>query len=177
MIGLLPLTTALVAACTPTWADDPKAKPTPAPELTGVTEWVNSKPLTLADQKGKVVILHFWTHGCVNCVNNYPHYKAWGKLYKDKDKDVVGIGVHTPEFDAEKKVEAVTAAVKKHDLPFAVAMDNDGTNWKAWNNRYWPCVYLVDKAGNVRYHWEGELGKDGEVAMRKRIDELLAEKK
>jgi peroxiredoxin len=172
---LLPLTILLAAACAPTRADDPKAKPTPSPELTGVTEWVNSKPLTLADQKGKVVVLHFWTHGCVNCVNNYPHYKAWGRQYKDKD--VTAIGVHTPEFGGEKKVEAVKAAVKKHDLPFAVAMDNDMKNWKAWNNRYWPCVYLIDKAGNVRYHWEGELGKDGEATMRKRIDELLAEGK
>jgi peroxiredoxin len=166
---------ALAAAFATTSAEDPKAKAKPAPELTGVTEWVNAKPLTLADQKGKVVILHFWTHGCINCANNYPHYKAWGKLYKNKD--VTAIGVHTPEFDAEKKVEAVKAAVKKHDLPFAVAMDNDGKIWKAWNNRYWPCVYLIDKAGNVRYHWEGELGKDGEATMRKRIDALLAEGK
>jgi hypothetical protein len=66
MVRYIPLTIALVAACSPIRAEEPKAKPTLAPELTGVTEWVNSKPLKLADQKGKVVILHFWTHGCIN---------------------------------------------------------------------------------------------------------------
>ena len=168
----------LIASCSP--ADpadsaDPKEKSYPAAELTGVTEWVNSKPLKLADLKGKVVILHFWTNGCINCVHNYPHYREWNKLYKDKE--VTMIGVHTPEFDAEKKIEAIKAAVKKHELTFAVAVDNDAANWKAWKNNYWPCVYLIDKNGEVRHRWEGELGIDGEATMRTRIDDLLAEKK
>ncbi|MGL4553068.1 MAG: redoxin domain-containing protein [Gemmataceae bacterium] len=172
---LMSLAVAVTAALSLARADEAGAKPVPAPELTGVTGWVNSKPLKLADLKGKVVVLHFWTHGCINCVNNYPHYRAWGKRYQGKD--VAAIGVHTPEFDREKKVAAIEAAVKKHELPFAVAVDNDGKTWRAWNNRYWPCVYLVDKGGNVRYHWEGELGKDGEATMRRRIDELLREGK
>ena len=150
-------------------------KPTPAPELTGVTDWVNAKPLTLADQKGKVVVLHFWTNGCVNCVNNYPHYRAWQDKYKDS-KELLLLGVHTPEFDGEKDVARIKERMTKHKLTFAVAVDNDMATWKAWGNRYWPCVYVVDKAGNVRHRWEGELGADGYKKVTAQIDELLAEK-
>ena len=149
-------------------------EPTPAPEFAGVTDWVNTKPLKLADQKGKVVVLHFWTHGCVNCVNNYPHYRAWQEKYKDA-KDLLLVGVHTPEFDAEKDVDRIKERMTKNKLAFAVAVDNDGATWKAWGNRYWPCVYLVDKAGRVRYRWEGELGDGGAKKMAGLIDALLAE--
>jgi len=117
----------------PTWAatsneDKPDGA---APEFTGVTEWVNSKPLKLADQKGKVVIVHFWTNGCINCVHNYPHYRAWTKKYKD-NKDLIIVGIHTPEFDAEKNVDRIKDRAKKNELTFAIAVDNDGANWKAW---------------------------------------------
>src|ERR1700683_3970077 len=60
-----------------------------APEFTGVTEWINSKPLKLADQKGKVVVVHFWTNGCINCIHNYPHYRAWQDKYKDNKNLVI----------------------------------------------------------------------------------------
>jgi peroxiredoxin len=146
----------------------------PAPEFTGVTEWVNSTPLKLADQKGKVVVVHFWTNGCINCIHNYPHYRTWLDKYKD-DKDLVIVGVHTPEFDAEKNVDRIKVRATKNRLTFAIAVDNDGANWKAWGNRYWPCVYLVDKAGKVRHRWEGELGAKGYKTMTGRIDKLLAE--
>lgn len=174
-IALVGWSVALGAA---TWAAlgtgaDPK--PTPAPELTDVTAWVNTKPLKLADQKGRVVVLHFWTHGCFNCVNNYPHYRAWQKAYKDNEAFLM-VGVHTPEFRAERDVDAIKAQVKKHELDFAVAVDNDGKNWKAWNNRYWPCVYLIDKTGAVRERWEGELGEKGFKQLTRSIDALLAEK-
>ena len=139
-----------------------------------MTDRVNTKPLKLADQKGKVVVLHFWTHGCVNCVNNYPHYRAWQEKYKDA-KDLLLVGVHTPEFDAEKDVDRIKERMTKNKLAFAVAVDNDGATWKAWGNRYWPCVYLVDKAGRVRYRWEGELGDGGAKKMAGLIDALLAE--
>jgi hypothetical protein len=76
-------------------------KATAAPEFAGVTEWLNSKPLKLADQKGKVVIVHFWTNGWINCIHNYPHYRAWQEKFKDS-KNLVIVGVHTPEFEAEK---------------------------------------------------------------------------
>ena len=153
-------------------ADQPAV---PAPEFRGVKEWINSKPIKLADQKGKVVVVHFWTNGCINCIHNYPHYRSWQEKYKD-DKNLLIIGVHTPEFDAEKDVKQIKDRMAKNKLSFAVAVDNDQAVWKAWSNRYWPCVYLVDKTGNVRQRWEGELGEEGYKKMTRQIDELLAEK-
>jgi peroxiredoxin len=150
-------------------------KPIPAPELVDVTDWIGTKPVKLADWKGKVVIVHFWTHGCINCINNYPHYRAWTTDFQNKDVQILGI--HTPEFDREKKKDAIEAAMKTNKLTFPVAIDNTSSNWNAWGNRYWPCVYLVDKAGIVRQRWDGELGKDGEAKMRKIIEQLLAESK
>lgn len=169
--GLLALLGAGLAA----WAAAGDDKPVPAPELAGVTDWVNTKALKLADQKGKVVALHFWTNGCVNCVNNYPHYRAWQDKYKDS-KEFLLLGVHTPEFDGEKDVARIKDRMAKNKLTFAVAVDNDAKTWKAWGNRYWPCVYLIAKDGTVRYRWEGELGADGVKKATAQIDELLAEK-
>jgi thiol-disulfide isomerase/thioredoxin len=146
----------------------------PAPEFTGVTDWLNSKPLKLADQKGKVVIVHFWTNGCINCIHNYPHYRSWAEKYKD-NKDLVIVGVHTPEFEAEKDLDRIKDRIAKNRLTFAVAVDNKGATWRAWGNRYWPAIYLVDKSGNVRHRWEGELGNDGYRKLTGQIDELLAE--
>src|SRR5262245_1819330 len=103
---------AVLAAGGAAAAQQPVAMKVPAPELQGVTDWVNSKPLKLADQRGKVVVLHFWTHGCINCVHNYPHYKSWAEKFKDKD--FVMVGVHTPEFDAEKDVDRIRAKAKEN---------------------------------------------------------------
>jgi peroxiredoxin len=154
-------------------SDGDKA-PVAAPEFIGVTEWINSKPLKLADQKGKVVVVHFWTNGCINCIHNYPHYRAWQDKIKD-NKDLVIVGIHTPEFDAEKDVARIKESASKNGLTFAIAVDNDRQNWKAWGNRYWPCVYVLDKAGRIRQRWEGEFGADGYTTMTGMIDKLLAE--
>ena len=183
----------LLGLCLGAWAvlgrgGDPEPSPTsssavdgdnprvPAPEFTGVTDWVNSKPLKLADQKGKVVVVHFWTNGCSNCIHNYPHYRAWTEKYKD-NRDLVIVGIHTPEFAAEKDLERIKDRAAKNHLTFAIAVDNEGANWKAWGNRFWPSIYLVDKAGYVRHHWEGELGDDGYEKVTGQIDKLLAEER
>ena len=154
---------------------DGAEKPVAAPEFAGVAEWLNAKPMKMADQKGKVVVVHFWTNGCINCIHNYPHYRAWQDQYKE-NKDLIIVGIHTPEFDAEKNIDRIKERMAKNKLTFAVAVDNDGATWKAWGNRYWPSVYLVDKAGNVRHRWEGELGEDGAKKVARLIDGLLAEK-
>jgi peroxiredoxin len=146
----------------------------PAPELTGVTEWVNSKPLKLADQKGKVVVVHFWTNGCINCIHNYPHFRAWQEKFRDNENFRI-IGIHTPEFDSEKDVDRIKDRLAKNNLTFPVAVDNNRANWEAWGNQYWPALYLVDKAGNIRHRWEGELGDEGYKKLTEQIDELLAE--
>jgi thiol-disulfide isomerase/thioredoxin len=152
------------------------ASSVPAPEFTGVTSWIGSKPLKLADQKGKVVIVHFWTNGCINCIHNYPHYRAWQDRYKD-EKNLLIIGIHTPEFDNEKDVDRIKDRLAKNKLTFAVAVDNTGDNWKAWGNQFWPTIYLVDKSGRIRHRWEGELGAEGYKKVTGQIDELLREQK
>jgi thiol-disulfide isomerase/thioredoxin len=156
-------------------ATDGAPTPVAAPEFTGVTDWINSGPLKLADQKGKVVVVHFWTNGCINCIHNYPHYRAWQDKYKD-EKNLLIIGVHTPEFEPEKNVDRIKERMAKNKLTFAVAVDNEGANWIAWGNQYWPCIYLIDKTGTVRHRWEGELGADGYKKVTAQIDKLLAER-
>lgn len=148
-----------------------------APEFSGVTEWINSDPLTMSKLRGKVVLVHFWTNGCYNCVNNYVHYKSWEEKYKGKD--VVIVGIHSPETTGERDIERIKAQAQKNGLKFPIAVDNNMTNWGRWNNRYWPTVYVVDKRGVVRYGWEGELsykGAPGEETVRKLVDQLLLEK-
>jgi thiol-disulfide isomerase/thioredoxin len=146
-----------------------------APEFTGVTAWLNSQPLKLADQKGKVVVVHFWTNGCINCIHNYPYYREWQDRYKN-EKHFVMVGIHTPEFDAEKDIDTIKERLARNKLTFPVAVDSDQANWKAWSNEYWPCIYLVDKTGNVRFRWEGELGDSGYKKVTAQIDDLLGEK-
>ena len=178
--GLVILALALVASA----AIPPRAsgqylksrRTAPAPEFRDVTKWLNSEPLTMEGLRGKVVVVHFWTYGCYNCANNYPHYRAWQERYAGKDVAIVGI--HTPETEGEHDIARIKAQAKKNGLKFAIAVDNDGSNWRAWNNRVWPTVYVVDRKGVVRYGWEGELnykGQKGEETVRKTIDALLEE--
>ena len=156
------------------WSADSMAQnPAPAPEFVEAAGWINSKPLTLADRKGKVTVVHFWTHICHNCVANYPHYRAWQEKFKPDE--VLLVGIHTPEFQHDKNLAGIKAAAARAKLKFPILVDNDHANWKAWRNRYWPAVYLVDKQGKVRRKWEGELGARGFAELSKAIEELRAE--
>jgi thiol-disulfide isomerase/thioredoxin len=146
-----------------------------APEFVGITKWFNSKPISLADQRGKVVVVHFWTNGCINCIHNYPHYRAWQERYKDH-MDFVMVGVHTPEFDSEKDLSRLKDRLVQNRLTFAVAVDTEAATWRAWDNRFWPAIYVVDKQGRVRHNWDGELGTEGFKTVTDQIDALLAEK-
>ena len=119
-------------------------------------------------------MVHFWTNGCINCVHNYAYYQKWMEQYKDR-KDFQMIGVHTPEFDGEKNIDRLRERIKKNKLTFAVAVDNSSATWKAWNNEFWPCIYLVDKSGNIREKWAGELREKEFQLMTERIDALLKE--
>jgi peroxiredoxin len=130
-----------------------------APDFKGIAEWIGSEPLKIRDLRKKVVILHFWTNGCINCRRNYEHYRQW---LKDFDgKDVVMVGVHTPELEWEKDVARIRSEVEKNGLSFPVAVDTEGETWRAWDNRIWPTVYVIDQKGRVRYVWVGELAWEG----------------
>jgi methionine-R-sulfoxide reductase len=147
-----------------------------APDLREVTEWINSAPRGLAELRGKVVALHFFTYGCINCIHNQPAYKNWHERFSGKD--VVVLGIHTPEGEGERVLESVRKSLQDQGIKYPVAVDNQKANWTAWANNAWPAVYLVDKEGYVRYWWYGELnwdGAQGEKLFRERIAELLAE--
>ncbi len=140
-----------------------------APELLNET-WLNAQPLHLADLKGKVVMVEFWTYGCYNCRNVEPYVKQWHKKFAPQG--FVVVGVHSPEFDNERDIENVKRYVREHAITYPVAIDNDFATWKSYNNRYWPAMYLIDKQGVIRYVHVGE----GEYATtEQKIQALLAE--
>lgn len=125
-----------------------------APEFVGISHWLNSPPLTLADLKGKVVLVDFWTYSCINCVRTLPDLKRWYDLYKDKG--FVIVGVHTPEFAFEKKTKNVEDAIQRFGLTYPIAQDNDYQTWQAYHNAYWPADYLIDQNGVIRLIHYGE---------------------
>ncbi len=124
----------------------------PAPELAGISGWINSQPFNISSQRGKVVLVDFWTYSCINCVRTLPYLKSWHEKYPE----LVIIGVHTPEFEFEKDYDNVKAAVEKYSIKYPVAQDNDYATWRAYKNRYWPRKYLIDREGNIRYDHIGE---------------------
>lgn len=124
-----------------------------APELSNET-WLNSEPLTLAELRGKVVMVEFWTFGCINCQHVIPYTQEWYAKYKDQGFEIVG--VHTPEFAYEEDVNNVQAAVARLGVTWPVAIDNEKITWRAYANHYWPAAYLVDKQGNIRLLTIGE---------------------
>ncbi|HZC31721.1 MAG TPA: redoxin family protein [Candidatus Bathyarchaeia archaeon] len=142
----------------------------PAPELTGITAWINSPPTTLAQLRGKVVLVHFWTFDCINCIHVQPYVKAWADRYS-ADGFVV-IGVHTPELSFERNLDNVREAVAKADVRFPVAFDPNFATWNAYRNSFWPAFYFVDRAGRIRHVHFGEGDYDGSEAVIRR---LLAE--
>lgn len=125
-----------------------------APELNGVVGWINSKPLSLKDLKGKVVLIDFWTYSCINCLRTLPYVKEWARKYQDQG--LVVIGVHTPEFAFEKVISNVQRAVGELGVTYPVAIDNNYAVWKAFDNNYWPAHYFIDKEGIIRHHHFGE---------------------
>ncbi|MEI7669833.1 MAG: cytochrome c biogenesis protein DipZ [Pseudomonadota bacterium] len=133
---------------------DGLTNPYPAPEIAEIESWINSSPTTIASLKGKVVLVDFWTYSCINCVRTLPYITNWYDKYKDKG--LVVIGVHAPEFEFEKDLSNVKTAVKKHFINYPVALDNNLATWVNFNNRYWPAHYLIDKEGRVVYTNFGE---------------------
>jgi len=126
----------------------------PAPEFAGIETWLNSDPLTIAGLRGKVVLVDFWTYACINCIHTLPHLTAWHGKYKDRG--LVIVGVHTPEFAFERETGNVKKAIQRHGIRYPVAQDNRFATWNAYRNRYWPTVYLVDRGGELVFKHSGE---------------------
>lgn len=124
------------------------------PPLDGAVQWLNGQPLTREGLRGSVVFIDFWTYSCINCLRAIPYVQAWAAKYKDKG--LVVIGVHTPEFAFERDTDNVVSASKRLGLSYPIAVDSNRTIWNAFANQYWPAHYLIDATGKVRYHHFGE---------------------
>ena len=142
-----------------------------APNFTGIVSWFNTpgdKPLSLAQLKGKVVLVDFWTYSCINCQRSLPHVEGW---YNDYKKDgLVVVGVSTPEFAFEHVVSNVRSAAGNLGIDYPVAIDNNYGHWDAYNNEYWPAEYLIDPTGEVRAY---DFGEGGYSTMESNIRQLL----
>ena len=140
------------------------------PSLGGATGWLNSQPLTAAGLRGKVVLIDVWTYTCINWLRQLPYVRAWAEKYKERG--LVVIGVHSPEFAFEKNVDNVRRAAKDMRVDYPIAIDNNYAIWRALKNEYWPALYFVDARGRIRHHHFGE----GEYERSERIiQQLLSE--
>ncbi|WP_192553261.1 cytochrome c biogenesis protein DipZ [Pseudomonas sp. IzPS59] len=142
------------------------------PSLAGAVQWLNSPELNAESLRGKVVLVDFWTYDCINCQHTLPYVKDWEKKY-GKDGLVV-IGVHTPEYGYERIIDNVKDQVKKLDITYPVAIDNNYAIWRNFDNQYWPAHYLIDAKGQVRYTHFGEGRYEAQEQM---IQQLLKEAK
>jgi cytochrome c biogenesis protein CcdA/thiol-disulfide isomerase/thioredoxin len=140
------------------------------PSLDGAVTWLNSAPHNAEALRGKVVLVDFWTYSCINCIRTIPYVRAWAEKYKDSG--LVVIGVHTPEFAFEKKVENVEQAAKNFKMSYPIAIDSNYKIWRAFSNSYWPALYFIDAKGQIRHHQFGE-GNDAGAELV--IQDLLAE--
>lgn len=130
-----------------------------APELTGITSWLNSDPLTLESLRGQVVLIDFWAYSCINCQRATPHLTAWDDAYRDQGLTI--IGVHAPEYAFEEVEGNVEAGAERLGIEYPIALDNDFATWRAYDNAYWPAKYLIDAQGEIRHIHFGEGGYDG----------------
>ena len=146
-----------------------------APDLTQICGYLNTpnnnQPIHLANYKGKVVLIDFWTYSCINCIRTIPYLNDWYSKYADKG--FVIIGVHSPEFEFEKNYDNVKTAVQKFGIMYPVVLDNNLGTWNAYGNQYWPRHYLIDAQGYIR---EDHIGEGGYAETEKTIQSLLAER-
>ena len=141
-----------------------------SPELSEITNWINSDGFTIESKKGKVILVDFFTYTCVNCIRTYPYIKKWHQKYESLG--LVVLGVHSPEFEFEKKIDNIERSANFHGLEYPIAVDNKHGTWDAFSNRYWPAKYLIDASGKLRY---SHFGEGGYSETEKQIQELLME--
>lgn len=122
--------------------------------------WLNGKALGGEDLRGKVVLVNFWTYTCINSLRPLPYLRAWADRYRDRG--LVVLGVHTPEFSFEHEAPRVRQAVADLGVRYPVVLDNDFRIWRAFGNSAWPGFYLLDGQGVVRHTRLGEGDYDRE---------------
>jgi len=116
--------------------------------------WLNSEPLTVEGLRGRVVLVDIWTYSCVNWLRTLPYVRAWAERYRDRG--LVVVGVHCPEFGFEHDLDNVRQATRRLSVDYPVVIDNDFAIWRSLANQYWPALYLVDRDGRIRFHHFGE---------------------
>lgn len=161
---LLFITASIVLISRAAHTDDLHLK---APEIITDT-WLNTGPLKLSDLRGKVVLVEFWTFGCRNCRHVEPYVKEWYRQFHNAGLEIISI--HSPEFGYEAQVENVRQYVSREGIKYPVAIDNDFDNWKRYNNRFWPTLYLIDRLGYIRHI---KIGEGGYAGTEQRIRSLL----
>ena len=143
----------------------------PVPEFSGISAWLNSPPLTTEGLRGKVVLVQFWTYSCINCLRTLPYVTRWHEQYKDKG--LVVVGVHTPEFAFEKERTNVETAIRRLGIHYPVAQDNQYRTWRAFGNQYWPAAYLIDRSGTIV---ATQFGEGGYLQMENAIARLVGDR-
>jgi thiol-disulfide isomerase/thioredoxin len=138
------------------------------PEIQGIETWLNSAPIKLSEQKGKVILLQFWTFGCINCQRTLPSIIKWHQDYASQGLLVVS--VHAPELLSERSISNVKRAVQQRGITYPVAIDSNFTTWKAFDNQYWPHLFLADRQGILRYD---HIGEGAYEQTEQKIRELL----
>jgi len=140
------------------------------PSLNGATGWLNTQPLDIKDLRGKVVLIDFWTYTCINWRRTVPYVREWASKYKNDG--LIVVGVHTPEFLFEQKIENIRNAIKQMNIVYPVATDNNFEIWRSFNNAYWPALYLIDDKGEIRYK---KFGEGDYIETETQIRKLLRE--
>ena len=188
--GGLGLTGSVIASCAKTLNDNspsnmtksiaPVANSSPGlaakpsgrqiPEIQGIETWLNSAPIKLSEQQGKVILLQFWTFGCINCQRTLPSIIKWHRDYASQGLLVVS--VHAPELVFERSINNVKKAVQQRGITYPVAIDSNFVTWKAFDNNYWPHLFLADRQGILRYD---HIGEGAYEQTEQKIRELLKE--
>lgn len=132
--------------------------------------WVQSGPFTLAQLRGKVVLVDFWEYTCINCIRTFPANLEWYRRYHPYGFEI--IGVHVPEFPAATRLANVEAAVRHFGLPYPIVVDNHFLLWKAYDVHGWPTRFLLDAHGFIRY---ARTGEGADASFEKAIRALLRE--
>jgi thiol-disulfide isomerase/thioredoxin len=140
------------------------------PSFDGATAWLDSPQLTRESLRGRVVLVQFWTYTCINWLRTLPYVRAWNEKYRDRG--LVVVGVHTPEFGFEHELDNVRRAARGMAIDYPIAIDNEYEVWRAFANHYWPALYFVDAEGRIRHHRFGEGDYDRSEMV---IQQLMSE--
>lgn len=175
LIALMALGQALLPQAQARLLPPESGTPAPAFTHTRAEDWINSPPLKLESLRGKVVLLDFWTFACWNCYRSFPWLNPVESRLRERG--LVVIGVHSPEFDYEKVRASIQQKVVQYGLTYPVMIDSDMSYWNSVGNRYWPAFYLIDRQGRLRANYAGETHAGDANAQRIEadLDTLLAE--